>query len=188
MLTFSIIHDDNCKQMPCRPMSDYRTQKYLLDRILYCTVFKTDMLIHKSNAVFYSHIVFGCNNCFSCKTEYTGKYISKLLTLIHAKLLNSVVTDNANISFLIHKLKMYKLPLFFLCYCSCHFLVYSFSNLFSSTPVEKPKTKKGLPSASVKYNAPGAGIKAVGDPNKKNRDKYNLGEKAKAYDFLQDDL
>ena len=68
------------------------------------------------------------------------------------------------------------------------FLGYSFSNLFSTTPAEKPKTKKGLPSATVRYNSPSGGLKAIGDPNKKNRDKYNLGEKSKAYDFLQDDV
>lgn len=62
----------------------------------------------------------------------------------------------------------------------------SFSNLFSSSP-DKPK-KKPLPVAMVKYNAPTTNVQPVGDPNQKNRGKYNLGDKNKAYDFLQDDL
>lgn len=40
----------------------------------------------------------------------------------------------------------------------------------------------------VKYNAPTTNVQPVGDPNQKNRGKYNLGDKNKAYDFLQDDL
>ncbi|KAK3577050.1 hypothetical protein CHS0354_003132 [Potamilus streckersoni] len=61
-----------------------------------------------------------------------------------------------------------------------------FSNLFSSAP-NKPN-KKPLPLATVKYNAPTTQVQPVGDPNRKSRTKYNLGDKAKAYDFLQDDL
>lgn len=41
--------------------------------------------------------------------------------------------------------------------------------------------------ATVKYNAPTTNVRPVGDPNKKKRDSYNLGEKAKAYDFLHDE-
>lgn len=65
---------------------------------------------------------------------------------------------------------------------------FSFSNLFS--PSDKPKTKRvtPLPSATVRYNAPTSNLRPAGDPNKKQRDKYNLGEKTKAYEFLQDDL
>ncbi|KAK3100549.1 hypothetical protein FSP39_021628 [Pinctada imbricata] len=62
-----------------------------------------------------------------------------------------------------------------------------FSNLFNSSN-NKPSNKKALPSATVKYNAPTTHMQPVGDPNKKSRTKLNLGEKAKAYDFLQDDL
>ncbi|XP_021345490.1 C-Jun-amino-terminal kinase-interacting protein 4-like isoform X15 [Mizuhopecten yessoensis] len=61
----------------------------------------------------------------------------------------------------------------------------SFSNLFSSP--NKP-TKRPLPMATIKYNAPTTQVQPVGDPNKRTRSKLNLGEKAKAYDFLQDDL
>ncbi|KAJ8305216.1 hypothetical protein KUTeg_017232 [Tegillarca granosa] len=60
-----------------------------------------------------------------------------------------------------------------------------FSNLFSSS--NKPN-KKPLPVATVKYNAPTTQVQPVGDPNKRTRSKYNLGDKAKAYEFLQDDL
>ncbi|XP_060073344.1 C-Jun-amino-terminal kinase-interacting protein 4-like isoform X2 [Ylistrum balloti] len=60
-----------------------------------------------------------------------------------------------------------------------------FSNLFSSP--NKP-TKRPLPMATIKYNAPTTQVQPVGDPNKRTRSKLNLGEKAKAYDFLQDDL
>ncbi len=60
----------------------------------------------------------------------------------------------------------------------------SFSNLFSTS--NKP-AKKPLPPATVKYSAPTTNVQPMGDPNKKQRDKYNLGEKAKAYDFLQED-
>ncbi|XP_033743948.1 C-Jun-amino-terminal kinase-interacting protein 4-like isoform X2 [Pecten maximus] len=63
--------------------------------------------------------------------------------------------------------------------------VSSFSNLFSSP--NKP-TKRPLPMATIKYNAPTTQVQPVGDPNKRTRSKLNLGEKAKAYDFLQDDL
>ena len=64
------------------------------------------------------------------------------------------------------------------CFCS-------FSNLFSSP--NKP-SKKPLPIATVKYNAPTTNVQPVGDPNQAQRGKYNLGDKSKAYDFLQDDL
>ena len=40
----------------------------------------------------------------------------------------------------------------------------------------------------VKYNAPTTNVQPVGDPNQVQRGKYNLGDKSKAYDFLQDDL
>ncbi|KAL5011618.1 hypothetical protein ScPMuIL_010169 [Solemya velum] len=60
-----------------------------------------------------------------------------------------------------------------------------FSNLFSSS--NKPN-KKPLPAATVKYSAPTTLIQPVGDPNKKQRGKYNLGDKAKAYDFLQEEV
>ena len=68
--------------------------------------------------------------------------------------------------------------------------LYSFSNLFA-TSSNKPNRKQTLPApqpATVRYNAPTSSTRPVGDPNKKQRDSYNLGEKAKAYDFLQDDL
>ncbi|WAQ98435.1 JIP4-like protein [Mya arenaria] len=39
----------------------------------------------------------------------------------------------------------------------------------------------------IKYNAPTTNVQPVGDPNQKHRSKY-LGDKSKAYDFLQDDL
>ena len=42
--------------------------------------------------------------------------------------------------------------------------------------------------ATVKYNAPTTRVTPSGDPTKKQRDNYNLGDKGKAYDFLQDDL
>ena len=45
-----------------------------------------------------------------------------------------------------------------------------------------------MPHASLRYSAPTTKVEPVGDPNKKQRDNYNLGEKAKAYDFLQDDM
>lgn len=57
-----------------------------------------------------------------------------------------------------------------------------FSNLFNSS--NKPSKK---PVATVRYNAPTTHVQPVGDPNKKQRSKYNLGEKAKAYEFLQDE-
>ncbi|KAJ8298020.1 hypothetical protein KUTeg_024551 [Tegillarca granosa] len=63
--------------------------------------------------------------------------------------------------------------------------LFFFSNLFSSS--NKPN-KKPLPVATVKYNAPTTQVQPVGDPNKRTRSKYNLGDKAKAYEFLQDDL
>ncbi|CAI9734624.1 C-Jun-amino-terminal kinase-interacting protein 4-like isoform X8 [Octopus vulgaris] len=59
-----------------------------------------------------------------------------------------------------------------------------FSNLFNTS--NKP-SKKPLPVATVRYNAPTTHVQPVGDPNKKQRSKYNLGEKAKAYEFLQDE-
>lgn len=64
----------------------------------------------------------------------------------------------------------------------------SFSNLFSTS--SKPPRRIPLsPSAgSVKYRAPTSGVQPLGDPNKKQRDRYNIGEKSRAYDFLQDDL
>ncbi|ELU13632.1 hypothetical protein CAPTEDRAFT_158214, partial [Capitella teleta] len=63
-----------------------------------------------------------------------------------------------------------------------------FSNLFSTS--SKPPRRIPLsPSAgSVKYRAPTSGVQPLGDPNKKQRDRYNIGEKSRAYDFLQDDL
>ncbi|XP_063415037.1 C-Jun-amino-terminal kinase-interacting protein 4-like isoform X11 [Mytilus trossulus] len=60
-----------------------------------------------------------------------------------------------------------------------------FSNLFSSS--NKPN-KKPYPMATVKYNAPTTQVQPVGDPNKRTRKSYNLGDKAKAYDFMQDEL
>ncbi|XP_071087279.1 C-Jun-amino-terminal kinase-interacting protein 4-like isoform X13 [Haliotis cracherodii] len=60
-----------------------------------------------------------------------------------------------------------------------------FSNLFNSP--NKPKRSATLPVATVKYNAPTTQVQPVGDPNKKQREKYNLGQKSKAYEFLQDD-
>ncbi|KAK7485929.1 hypothetical protein BaRGS_00022795, partial [Batillaria attramentaria] len=64
-----------------------------------------------------------------------------------------------------------------------------FNNLFSSSN----KPKRPLPVATVKYNAPTTQVQPVGDPNKKNREKLTSGQaaqgqKAKAYDFLQDDI
>ncbi|GAB1604627.1 C-Jun-amino-terminal kinase-interacting protein 4-like [Argonauta hians] len=59
-----------------------------------------------------------------------------------------------------------------------------FSNLFNTS--NKP-SKKPLPVATIRYNAPTTHVQPVGDPNKKQRSKYNLGEKAKAYEFLQDE-
>ena len=67
------------------------------------------------------------------------------------------------------------------------YIFYSFSNLFSSSP-NKPSKGKPLPIATVKYNAPTTNVQPVGDPNQVQRGKYNLGDKSKAYDFLQDDL
>ena len=65
--------------------------------------------------------------------------------------------------------------------------VNSFNNLFSSSN----KPKRALPVATVKYNAPTTQVQPVGDPNKKNREKLTkdqVAQKAKAYDFLQDDM
>ncbi|KAK7096832.1 hypothetical protein V1264_003887 [Littorina saxatilis] len=62
-----------------------------------------------------------------------------------------------------------------------------FNNLFSSSN----KPKRALPVATVKYNAPTTQVLPVGDPNKKNREKLTkdqVDKKAKAYDFLQDDI
>ncbi|XP_076446416.1 C-Jun-amino-terminal kinase-interacting protein 4-like isoform X4 [Babylonia areolata] len=64
-----------------------------------------------------------------------------------------------------------------------------FNNLFSSSNKQK---RAALPMATVKYNAPTTHVQPVGDPNKKNRDKLtkdqSASQKAKAYDFLQDDI
>ncbi|XP_070197091.1 C-Jun-amino-terminal kinase-interacting protein 4-like isoform X2 [Littorina saxatilis] len=63
----------------------------------------------------------------------------------------------------------------------------AFNNLFSSSN----KPKRALPVATVKYNAPTTQVLPVGDPNKKNREKLTkdqVDKKAKAYDFLQDDI
>ena len=60
-----------------------------------------------------------------------------------------------------------------------------FSNLFSSS--NKPN-KKPYPMATVKYNAPTTQVQPVGDPNNRTRKTYNLGNKAKAFDFMQDEL
>ncbi|KAL8561606.1 hypothetical protein ACOMHN_024841 [Nucella lapillus] len=62
-----------------------------------------------------------------------------------------------------------------------------FNNLFSSSN----KPKRTLPVATVKYIAPTTHVQPVGDPNRKNRDKLTKDQvlqKAKAYDFLQDDV
>ena len=40
----------------------------------------------------------------------------------------------------------------------------------------------------MQYNAPTTNVQPVGDPNQQNRSKYNIGDKTKAYDFLQDDF
>lgn len=73
------------------------------------------------------------------------------------------------------------------CYCTkfsiglCN--VFRFSNLFTGNA----KTKK-LPSASIHYNAPATHLQPVGDPNKPRRlQELSSGDKAKAYDFLQED-
>ena len=42
--------------------------------------------------------------------------------------------------------------------------------------------------ATVKYNAPTTQVQPVGDPNNRTRKTYNLGNKAKAFDFMQDEL
>ncbi|XP_013384858.1 C-Jun-amino-terminal kinase-interacting protein 4 isoform X1 [Lingula anatina] len=59
-----------------------------------------------------------------------------------------------------------------------------FGNLFSSSS-NKPKKEK-LPMATVRYNAPTTHVQPVGDPNKKRRSTYNLGDKEQAYDFMED--
>ncbi|XP_064636506.1 C-Jun-amino-terminal kinase-interacting protein 4-like isoform X7 [Lineus longissimus] len=59
-----------------------------------------------------------------------------------------------------------------------------FSNLFNTS--NKP-SKKALPHATIRYNAPTTQVQPVGDPNKKSREKYNLGGKGKAYDFLKEE-
>ncbi|XP_053399038.1 C-Jun-amino-terminal kinase-interacting protein 4-like isoform X18 [Mercenaria mercenaria] len=87
-----------------------------------------------------------------------------------------VITARASLFRFIIQWLLYFIPL----------MINFFSNLFSSSP-DKPK-KKPLPVAMVKYNAPTTNVQPVGDPNQKNRGKYNLGDKNKAYDFLQDDL
>ncbi|XP_041356747.1 C-Jun-amino-terminal kinase-interacting protein 4-like isoform X3 [Gigantopelta aegis] len=61
-----------------------------------------------------------------------------------------------------------------------------FGNLFNSP--NKPKRTTPLPLATVKYSAPTTQVQPIGDPNKKQREKYNLGQKSKAFDFLQDDV
>ncbi|XP_078323878.1 C-Jun-amino-terminal kinase-interacting protein 4-like isoform X19 [Crassostrea virginica] len=64
-----------------------------------------------------------------------------------------------------------------------------FSNLFSSGSPHKPNKKPaGAPVATIKYNAPTTQVQPMGDPNRRSREAYKLGDKAKAYDFLQDDL
>ncbi|XP_062572092.1 C-Jun-amino-terminal kinase-interacting protein 4-like isoform X5 [Saccostrea cucullata] len=64
-----------------------------------------------------------------------------------------------------------------------------FSNLFSSSSPSKPSKKpSNVPIATIKYNAPTTQVQPVGDPNRRSRELYKMGDKAKAYDFLQDDL
>ena len=63
-------------------------------------------------------------------------------------------------------------------------LRFSFSNLFST---DKPKMRRAIATPTLHYSSP-TSVRPVGDPNKKHRDNYNLGEKSRAYDFLQDDL
>ncbi|KAK6173182.1 hypothetical protein SNE40_016686 [Patella caerulea] len=58
-----------------------------------------------------------------------------------------------------------------------------FSNLFSSSN----KPKRPIAVATVKYNAPTTQVQPVGDPNKKSREKEKLGQKSKAYEFLQEE-
>lgn len=58
-----------------------------------------------------------------------------------------------------------------------------FSNLFAGNS----KTKK-LPSASIHYSSPSTHLQPVGDPNKPRRlQELSGGDRAKAYDFLQED-
>lgn len=57
--------------------------------------------------------------------------------------------------------------------------------MFSS----KSQNKKAvLPSASIHFSAPSSSVKPVGDPNKEERElmEESLGQKAKAFDFLQE--
>ncbi|XP_065933009.1 C-Jun-amino-terminal kinase-interacting protein 4 isoform X4 [Magallana gigas] len=64
-----------------------------------------------------------------------------------------------------------------------------FSNLFSSSSPHKPSKKPtNVPVATIKYNAPTTQVQPVGDPNRRSREMTKLGDKAKAYEFLQDDL
>ncbi|XP_061185333.1 C-Jun-amino-terminal kinase-interacting protein 3-like isoform X12 [Saccostrea echinata] len=64
-----------------------------------------------------------------------------------------------------------------------------FSNLFSSSSPSKPSKKpSNVPVATIKYNAPTTQVQPVGDPNRRSREMYKMGDKAKAYEFLQDDL
>ncbi|XP_056011904.1 C-Jun-amino-terminal kinase-interacting protein 4-like isoform X22 [Ostrea edulis] len=64
-----------------------------------------------------------------------------------------------------------------------------FGNLFSSSSPNKPNKKpSNVPMATIKYNAPTTQVQPMGDPNRRSREMYKLGDKAKAYDFLQDDL
>lgn len=66
---------------------------------------------------------------------------------------------------------------------------FSFGNLFSSSSPNKPNKKpSNVPMATIKYNAPTTQVQPMGDPNRRSREMYKLGDKAKAYDFLQDDL
>lgn len=66
---------------------------------------------------------------------------------------------------------------------------FSFSNLFSSSSPHKPSKKPtNVPVATIKYNAPTTQVQPVGDPNRRSREMTKLGDKAKAYEFLQDDL
>lgn len=74
-------------------------------------------------------------------------------------------------------------------YKSAPLSCFSFSNLFSSSSPHKPSKKPAnIPVATIKYNAPTTQVQPVGDPNRRSREMTKLGDKAKAYEFLQDDL
>ncbi|CAH1777197.1 unnamed protein product [Owenia fusiformis] len=60
-----------------------------------------------------------------------------------------------------------------------------FSNLFRGS--EKPPKKPMASLGTVRYNAPTTNLQPVGDPTKTEREKLNLGNKGKAYDFLGED-